>query len=278
MELTCAYSRADEFVRPQVGRVVHLAIADISRAPAAHRPVYSSAELLELIRSVAENGLPEPLRVRAYGGGYQLLDGEERLRAAYIAGFTHVPCLICGFDAPPHEPDSAELLTSLTRGGLDCFAQAAVIQRLITEFGLSLRSVAEYAGLTRAEVTDKLRLLRFDALAVAQMRAHGMGQAHAMPLLRLPSGAPLRLAVAEIAEQRLTAAETAAYVDRLLGSSPPVPTIRRSLIRDLRIFLNTVKNSAEVMRAGGTDVSVRQTEDDEAVTLTVTVRKPSAAR
>lgn len=252
-------------------QILHLAIHDIFPDPLQARRIFELDKLRELADSIAECGILSPLIVRRVEGGYQLIAGERRLRAASMAGFTHVPCLLKRTGG--EQAAYLALVENLQRCDLDCFEEAAGLARLIADYGITQEEVARRIGKSPSAVANKLRLLRFDGDIISRMRAAGLSERHARALLRLSGNDAIRAAIDRIAANHLSVAETEAYVAACLAPPPTRTRKTTPLIRDVRLFLNTVQNALKTMTASGLSAEVEQTESEDGITLVIRLPK-----
>ena len=252
-------------------RVLFLPIAAISPNPDQPRRRFSREGLEELAASIREHGVLQPLSVRRTPQGYELISGERRLRAARMAGLTEAPCIVVNVDS--QGSSLLALVENLQRRDLDFVEEAAALDRLIRTYGLSQDEAARRIGKSQSAVANKLRLLKLDPEALALLRERGFTERHARALLRLEDPAAQREAARHVAEQGLTVAKTEEYVERLLaGADKPrkKPTL---LLRDVRLFLNTVTRGLDLMRSAGVAADCRRQETDRAICLTITIPK-----
>ena len=163
------------------------------------------ASLAELADSVKAQGIMQPILTRALpAGGYEIIAGERRWRAARIAGLTSVPALVK--DIPDEQALAASLIENIQREDLNPLEEATGIQRLVQEFGLTHQAVAESLGRSRAAVSNLLRLLEL-APPVRELLAEGeIDMGHARALLALPIARQLELA-REAAHKKLSVRE-----------------------------------------------------------------------
>ena len=180
--------------------------ADIAPNPNQPRQNFSRKELEELAASIAQVGLLQPLTVRAASGGWELVAGERRLRAAVLAGLEQVPCLVIRAD----EEHSAlmALVENIQRQDLDFWEEALALDRLIAVCGLSQEEAAKKIGKSQSAVANKLRLLKLPEDTLRVLRDAGCTERHARALLRLEGTESQRAAGRYIAEHKLTVAQT----------------------------------------------------------------------
>jgi len=184
--------------------------------------------LLELAESIKAQGVMQPILARAVSeGGYEIIAGERRWRAARMAGLGTVPVLLR--DIPDSQALAAALIENIQREDLNALEEAQGIQRLIQEFGLTHQDVAETLGRSRASVTNLLRLLEL-APPVRELLAEGrIDMGHARALLALPVARQLDLA-REAAQRKLTVREVE---QRVAAALKPAAARRPRVDRDV---------------------------------------------
>ncbi len=254
-------------------RVRYIPINDIRPNPQQPRRRFDQDGLRELSESIAAYGILQPLTVRAQNGGYELVAGERRWRAARMAGLRQVPCLLARVD----EEDAAllALIENLQRRDLDYMEEASAIARLLQRYGLSQQQAAEKLGRSQSAVANKLRLLRLEEPVVDALRRYGLTERHARALLRLEDGEQ-RLAAAEhMGKRGMNVAAAEAYIEQLIARSQTTPPKRRStyVIKDVRLFLNSVERGIRLMRGAGVGAKVARQDTEEEICLTVRIPK-----
>ena len=256
--------------------VRYVPVEDIVPGPMQPRQHFSREGLEELRDSIAQHGVLQPLTVRLKGERFELIAGERRLRAARMAGLREVPCLV--MDVDMEESGIIALIENIQRRDLDFLEEAEGIRQLIRLFGLSQEQAARRLGKSQSAVANKLRILRLPRDLLERLREAGLGERHARALLRLPDEESQRAALDFILDQRMTVSAAEEYIDRLCEPDPPPPPAppkRRSvfLMKDVRLFLNTLDHSLELMRSGGVDAQLRREDTEEALVLTVSIPK-----
>lgn len=183
--------------------------------------------LAELASSIKTQGIVQPIVVRDLpNGGYEIIAGERRWRAAQIAGLATVPAII------RHIPDQAAmviaLIENIQREDLNPLEEATALQRLIDEFGMTHQQVAETVARSRATVTNLLRLLSLNSETRQLLEQNKIDMGHARALLAL-SGGVQATAARQIVEQGLSVRAAENLVRKLQGegaaakvSHPPV--------------------------------------------------------
>lgn len=261
------------------GRVIYLKPDELAPNPVQPRKRFDEESLSELCESIKSYGILNPLTVRARNGGYELVAGERRLRAAKLAGLTEVPCILLDIDI--QDSNLIALIENLQRRDLDFIEEAAGLYQLIRIFGLSQEEAARRIGKSQSAVANKLRLLKLPEDILEALRENGLTERHGRALLRLSTPQKQRAALEYILENDLTVAATDAYVDALLQSpaSEPEeekeqPQPKRSFIlKDVRVFLNTLSRSLDMMKQGGIDAGMRREETEDSLILTISIPK-----
>ncbi|MCD7945652.1 MAG: ParB/RepB/Spo0J family partition protein [Clostridiales bacterium] len=276
------------------GRILYLPVWEIHPNPNQPRTVFSVKGLEELSVSIQEHGILQPLTVRRLEDrSYEPISGERRLRAARMANLDTVPCILLRAD--DMESSLLALIENLQRRDLDFVDEALALEQLISTYHLSQEEAARKIGKSQSAVANKLRLLRLSVPVLEALRRNGLTERHGRALLRLPQ--ELQGPVLEaVIDQKLTVSKTEELVERLLQPSiPEAPALvqeaeapepqreRKStrrrkpvlLVRDIRLFLNTIDHSMDVMKRSGISASCGREESDDAITLTIVIPKVS---
>ena len=267
--------------RPSIrrGGIIYLRIDDIAPSPVQPRKRFDDEALLELSESIRNYGILNPLTVRLRNGRYELVAGERRLRAAKLAGLREVPCIL--LDVNMEDASLIALVENLQRRDLDFLEEAAGISQLIRMFGMSQEEAARRIGKSQSAVANKLRLLKLPQDVLDGLRENGLTERHGRALLRLTGPGTQREALAYIVDNGLTVAATDAYIDALLSEPAPEPEPvpekpeprRTFVLKDVRVFLNTLSRSIDLMKQGGIDAGLQRRETDDSLSLTMSIPK-----
>ncbi len=256
----------------ETGKVLFLPTAVIRPNPGQPRKVFEKEALHELASSIAQYGVLQPISVRRSGGTYELIAGERRLRAAKLIGLDTVPCILMQLgDA---ESGLLALVENLQREDLDYIEEAQGLSLLMQRFGLSQEQAARRVGKSQSSVANKLRLLRHSPAVLQALRENGLSERHARALLKLPNETDCLAAISVIAGKELTVAKTEAYINSLLEEKNKRPFGgRKLLLKDVRLFLNTVNHSLEIMKNAGIQADLDREETEEEIVLTIRLPK-----
>ena len=252
-------------------RILYLPVDAISPNPSQPRQVFSPDDLQALADSIRALGILQPLTVRRCPQGWELIAGERRLRAAQLLGMDQVPCL--SVQADSSASSLLALVENLQRRDMDFWEEAQALASILDTFRLSQEELARRIGKSQSAVANKLRLLKLPPDILQALRDGGCTERHARALLRLEDPALLQKAVEQILADQLTVAQTERLVELLLSPPPePAPKPKRTIIlKDVRLFLNTLSRSVDLMRSAGVDAQCQREDSEEEILLTIRI-------
>lgn len=257
---------------PVVGSVLSLPVSSIRPNPNQPRRQFSPEGLQELAASIQELGVLQPLTVRACAGGWELIAGERRLRAAQMAGLDCVPCIVQ--EADDKRSSLLALVENLQRRDLDFLEEATALARLIHTYDLTQEECARRIGKSQSAIANKLRLLQLPPQILTLLRDQGFTERHARALLRLNDPVLLERAARKIVEQGLTVAKTEEYVETLLAQArKPTKTRPTYVLKDVRLFLNTIDRGLMMMKSAGVHAQYGREDTEDAILLTIRIPK-----
>ena len=197
-------------------------IADVGANRFQPRRLFAEPELAELEASIRASGLLQPITVRAQtGGGWELVAGERRLRAAGRLGWTEIPAIVRDFD--DRAMLTLALVENLQRADLNVLEEAEGYQRLIDEFSLTQQQVADAVGKDRTTITNLLRVLALP-MAIRQMVEHGrISAGHARALLVVKNEMQQLELANEIVARQLSVRDVESRAREISGTSVARP-------------------------------------------------------
>jgi ParB family chromosome partitioning protein len=212
--------------------VLEVPVDRIERNPNQPRTSFDEAQLGELAASIAVHGVLQPVVVRALAdGGYELIAGERRLRAAKIAGLGTIPAVVRDSS---NDIDSLELalIENLQREDLNAIEAALAYRVLIDRFGLTHEAVARQVGKSRVAISNALRLLEL-APETRQAIVDGrISEGHGRALAAITIAELQRAALAVVLERQLSVRQTEELVRRKRDEQPARE--RQALSHDLQ--------------------------------------------
>ncbi len=193
-------------------------VAAISANPYQARTVWNEADLAELAASVKANGVLQPILLRPFQGGYQLIAGERRFRAAQMAGLVAVPALVR--EVSDEQLFEWSLVENIHRRDLNAMERAKAYQRYLGAFSLTQAEAAQRLGEDRSVIANYLRLLDLPD-ELKQMLADGrLTMGHARAILSLPTDELRRKLANRAMAGRLSVREVERLVRKYLEESP----------------------------------------------------------
>ncbi|MDP9468424.1 MAG: ParB/RepB/Spo0J family partition protein [Chloroflexota bacterium] len=207
-----------------------IAIDRIARNPHQPRGRFDDDETAQLAASIAQHGVLQPIVVRAAAdGGYELIAGERRLRAARIAGLSHIPAVVR--DTAIGESLELALVENVQREDLNAIEEASAYRELIDRFGLSHEGVARKVGKSRVAVSNALRLLDLAPDTRAAIADGRISEGHGRALAALTVAELQRAALQVVIDRHLSVRQTEELVRRRRDTGTPRRT--RAISGDL---------------------------------------------
>jgi ParB family chromosome partitioning protein len=199
-----------------IGRVI-----DIGRIePNPHQPRREFGDLSEMVASVKEKGILEPILVRSYEGKYQIIAGERRYQAARMAGLQRVPCI--EVDVDTRGMLEISLIENLQRRDLTPFEESAAIQRLCDQFRYTHEEIARKLGKSRTVITEALSLNRMPEEIQQRCRQADINsKSMLLQIVRQPTVEEMHKLLDKISGDGLTREEARRYNKSEAGRRPP---------------------------------------------------------
>lgn len=244
--------------------------ADLQPNPDQPRRSFNGEKLLELAQSLRENGMLQPVTITMHSGAPVLVAGERRWRAAKLAGLKEIPCIVA--EARGAQSALLALIENLQREDMNCFEEAEGFRRLIQVYGLTQEEAAQRLGCTQPTVANKLRLLRLPPEQRERLIGAELSERHARALLRVPNDEQRAVLLNRVISERLTVADTERLIDRHT-EEPPKRRRPTPLVRDVRLFLNTVSHAVDTMRRSGIDAHAERSETEDYIEYMVRIPK-----
>lgn len=229
--------------------VSHVNINRIRQNPLQPRENFDQKKLEELVSSIKEKGVLQPVLVRSKEGDYELIAGERRLRAAKTLGMDEIPVIVKNVN----DADALELslIENIQREELNPIEEAKAFQRLIDEFGFSQEEVARAVGKERATISNTIRLLGLPK-RVREMVSQGeLTMGHGRALLALAGEHTILKLANRILRRGLSVREAENIVSK--KKSPLSKTVETTKIKDHKVMFF----EEELQRALGTKVNIQ---------------------
>src|SRR4051812_32115648 len=202
-------------------KIRQVSLTSIVPSPLQPRKEFDRAALTELVESIRQHGIIQPLVVRSVAGKHELIAGERRWRAAQEAGLGHVPIIVR--TATDLEVLELSLIENLQRADLNPIEEAQAYARLANEFGMRQEDIAQKVGRSRAAVANSMRLLDLHQQVQTWLTQGLLSVGHAKVLLALKEPDEQRAVAETILRRSATVRATERLVARQLGGTRPRP-------------------------------------------------------
>ncbi len=224
-------------------------------------------DILRLSDNIKKNGVLYPLCVRPLNYGmFEVISGNRRLKAAKLAGFTQVPCIIINID----EKASAafNFIENSLKATYTPFEESDCIKSLIIDYNYTIDELSSVLNMDIQEIINKLRILHFSKENRIKAENENFSFEQCINLLKLENTEYFDKAVSITAKNHLNDYQTEKYVNKILNN-------KRStvLFKDLKIFINTIAHTIEKMKSAGINVIADKNENNEKIEYKIVIYK-----
>ncbi|WP_203248274.1 nucleoid occlusion protein [Sporosarcina beigongshangi] len=239
------------------------------------RTVFSEEKIEELARTIHIHGVIQPIVVRRVDDAYEIIAGERRYRAMKKLGWLEVPAIIRELD--DKETASIALIENLQREELTAIEEAFAYEKLIELHSLTQEALAQRLGKGQSTVANKLRLLKLPEEIKNGILTKELSERHARALIPLKDNELQLQLFNEIIEQQLNVKQLETRIEQLLNPEEPkekrkAPR-RKSVSKDVRIAVNTIRQSLVLVTKSGIDVKTEEEDSEDFYTITVRIPK-----
>ncbi|MFJ7639740.1 nucleoid occlusion protein [Peribacillus sp. NPDC097264] len=252
-----------------------ISISDIVPNRFQPRTVFNDDKISELAQTIHTHGIIQPIVVRAYGQGkYEIIAGERRFRAMQKLGWELAPAIIKDFTDT--ETASVALIENLQREELTPIEEALAYGKLIELHNLTQEALAQRLGIGQSTVANKLRLLKLPQEVQEALLQKQITERHARSLIPLKNPENQVKLLQEVIERGLNVKQTEELVVKLLTGtkdhSKPKPK-RKAFSRDMRIAVNTIRQSLTMVTDNGINLDAEEEEFEEYYQFTIKIPK-----
>ncbi len=249
-------------------KVVYLPIDSITPSPFQARKNFPQEDIKKLALSILQNGLLQPISVRPMSDGtYQLIAGERRWRACKMAAMSTIPALIYHFE--DEKTAALSLLENLQREQLNPFEQARALRDLLCLWNCTQEAGARRLGIAQPTLANKLRLLTLNAEQEEICTKANLTERHARAVLRLPDSEMRTKALKVIVQNNYNVQQTEQFITRVLENKPRPR--RRMMVKDVRIFVNTIERALKMMTGNGIPATATKNEQKDYIEYVVRI-------
>lgn len=251
------------------GNVVSVPLDNIDPSPFQTRTIFKKEEIESLAESIRENGLLQPVSIRRTPDGrYQLIAGERRLRACRLAGLTHISAIICEMN----DTVSAIFgyLENSQRADLNPFEEARGIKMLMRMWECTQEEAARRLEMTQPTLCNKLRLLALTPEQQKLCLTYQLTERHARTVLSIADTAVRTSLLQKAGEKQLSVAALERLVKEKLEKKPKKQR-RAVMIKDVRIFVNTINRAVSFMKSAGVGATASRTDTEDYIEYVVRI-------
>lgn len=255
----------------ELGKIIDISVNLIRPNPNQPRQYFDSSQLTSLAKSISQDGIIQPLTVRKVNNYFELISGERRLRAAKLAGLRSVPCIVV--DITDERSAVLALIENIQRSDLNFFEEAEAISVLIQEYGMTQEDAAIRLGMAQSTIANKLRLLKLSSIEKKMIISNKLSERHARALLKISSEEKRSQVLTYIIDNNLTVNAAEKYISSLETEEKIKASYKKRspVLRDVKLFFNTVDKAVNVMKLAGVDAQVKKKHHDGLIEYTILI-------
>ena len=238
--------------------VVELKINDISPNEGQPRKNFDDTSLQELASSISESGVIQPIIVQKKNGGYRIVAGERRWRAARIAGLTVIPAIVR--ELSDRETMVQALLENLQREDLNPIEEAYAMQNLLKTHKLTQEQLAKKLGKPRATIANTMRLVNLDDSLQEYIRRGDLSEGHAKVILSLKDKEDQKMAAEMILQKEMNVRQAEIYVKKILEAKENPEAPKAVELPDERVSLSVKEVETKLKKQLGSRVKLKLTD------------------
>ncbi|PLS15786.1 nucleoid occlusion protein [Bacillus sp. M6-12] len=253
--------------------IKHIPIADIVPNRYQPRTVFNEDKIAELAQTIHTHGIIQPIVVREYQHGkFEIIAGERRFRAMQKLGWDTAPVLVKDFNDT--ETASVALIENLQREELSPIEEALAYGKLLELHNLTQEALAQRLGIGQSTVANKLRLLKLPNQVQDALLSKQISERHARSLIPLKNPELQVKLLEEVIERSLNVKQTEERVVKMLTKSDQKPKPKRKAFsKDMRIAVNTIRQSLTMVSDNGINLDSEEEEFEEYYQFTIKIPK-----
>lgn len=257
--------------REALDEVKQLPVDEIVTSPYQPRTIFDDERIDELCQTIKTHGVIQPIVVRQRNGKYEIIAGERRWRAVKKLGMGTIPGMIREFN--DSQAASIALIENLQREGLSAIEEAVAYQKLIDLHDLTQESLAQRLGKSQSTIANKIRLLQLPEAIKTALMERKLTERHARALLSLDSEEWQLKLLHEIIAKELNVKQTEARVAFYKEVNKNKKTKRISFTKDVRLALNTIRQSIDMVSGSGLKIKTDETDHDDHYEIVIKIPK-----
>ncbi|NOU94758.1 nucleoid occlusion protein [Paenibacillus sp. LMG 31456] len=251
--------------------IKNISIQDIVPSPYQPRTIFDDERIEELCQTIKTHGVIQPIVVRVRNSKYELIAGERRWRAVKKLGLDTIPAIVRDFN--DSQAASIALIENLQREGLTAIEEAIAYQQLIDLHNLTQESLAQRLGKSQSTIANKIRLINLSEPVKLALMERKITERHARALLSL-NQEDLQIKVLEdILAKELNVKQTEARIQFLKETVKIKKTKRVSFSKDVRLALNTIRQSVEMVTSSGLQINTQEQDHEDHYEIVIKIPK-----
>lgn len=251
--------------------VKQIPVKDIVPSPYQPRFVFDDDRIDELCQTIKTHGIIQPIVVRVRNQKFEIIAGERRWRAATKLGMNHIPGIVREIN--DSQAASVALIENLQRENLSVLEEAIAYQKLIELHQLTQESLAQRLGKSQSTIANKIRLLNLGDVVKQALLERKITERHARALLSLPNEEMQNKVLVEIIEKELNVKQTETRIAFYLEVAKPQKSKRFSFTKDVRLALNTIRQSVDMITGSGIQIKASEQDFEDHIEITIRIPK-----
>ncbi|OIJ17001.1 nucleoid occlusion protein [Anaerobacillus alkalilacustris] len=236
------------------------------------RTVFIDERIDELAQTIRTHGVIQPIVVRQRDGKFEIIAGERRWRAVTKLGWEHIPAIVKEFN--DSQTASVALIENLQREGLTAIEEAVAYAKLLELHGLTQESLAQRLGKGQSTIANKLRLLQLPEKVQEAILTRSITERHARALISLKVIEVQEKVLQEVIDKNLNVKQTEELVKKVLeGPVKKKKPTRKAFSRDMRLAMNTIRQSVDMVVKSGLSIDTDEEEHEEFYQFTIRIPK-----
>ena len=266
-------------VDPQMAteEVIKIAIEKITPNRYQPRTVFDDEKIEELSRTIHTHGVIQPIVVRPFGEQYEIIAGERRYRAIQKLGWAEVPAIVRNLN--DKETASIALIENLQREELTAIEEALAYQQLLELHSLTQEALAQRLGKGQSTVANKLRLLKLPQFVQTAILNRELTERHARALIAIKDEQLQQQLIQAVKEYDWNVRQLEDQIQMILQPEEEIEKpkkdkpLRKAISKDVRIALNTIKQSLSMVSKSGITVKTEEEDTEDYYQITVKIPK-----
>ncbi|MBO9597030.1 MAG: nucleoid occlusion protein [Cohnella sp.] len=256
--------------------VKQIPVSEIVPSPYQPRTIFDEDRIDELCQTIKTHGVIQPIIVRMRDDRYEIIAGERRWRATKKLGYETIPGIVREIN--DSQAASIALIENLQREGLTAIEEAAAYQQLMELHQLTQESLAQRLGKSQSTIANKIRLLQLGENVRLALMERTITERHARALLSLDSEELQTKVLEEIIAKELNVKQTETRIRYYLEAAKLKRSKRLSFTKDVRLALNTIRQSVEMITNTGMQVSTNEVDHADRYEIIITIPKNKSAQ